>query len=1278
MKKLSTNPSFFAFCKGSLWGSFLFFLSVFYCTAQQEKGKPFLVNYTPQEYKAHVQNWDLVQDHRGVLYFGNGDGIMEYDGVNFRIIPLPNRTTARSLAVDSTGKVFGGAVNDFGYLQPDSAGNMQFVSLLPLIPDVKPNFNDIWGTTTLGDEVYFRCYSKLFRYKKGKITVWDAIEEFSADFVFQNQYYITDDSAGICYIEGDELIEMRDKQFFHKYGFNTGIECQNNMYIGTSSSGVYRLPPGFNNYSRIKVENEDKFISKRLYCGTKTQSNNLAWGYNGYGCVIMDLQGNISQVITKKTGLQNMNVYGLNTDAENALWLALNNGLSRAEISLPITYWDKNSGLAGTVEAIIRHKGMIYITTHRGIFYIDENNQIQSLGNIDNQCWCFLEFSPESNPEEKRLLVGIARKLYEIKDFKLFEIEDYDSKVVFELYRSRKEPDIVYTLLSDALGVVRYENGKWISEGLVEGVEGNIRAGAQDKNGDLWLGTFRNGVIRVVTSDNPLQPKEVKRYNDKHGIPSLKNVLTYHFDNHVIIATEGGMYRFDAENDRFIPDTTIGKQFCDGSRDIFCFQELDNGDVWMSGLNNRQGEIGVARKTGENQYEWYAAPFKRIPEMMVLGIYAEENGNCWIGGSEGLFLFQPREKDQFIAPYSTLIRKVLVGEDSLVFNGTYFEKNDSLRMVSLIQPDCLKPELEYKDNSISFYYSAPSFSLPENNQFSYFLEGYDKNWSQWTTMHHKEYTNLPEGDYIFRVKSRNIYENEGKEANFEFTILSPWYRTYWAYVLYVILSVGLVYLIVKLNTRRLKAANERLEMIVNERTAEIRKKNKEITQRNEEILVQNAQISQQKEEIQAQAEQLEETNRELEKLSVVASETDNVVFIFDQNLNLEWVNPSFTRIYGYNLTEYIRKFGNNLLQTSTNPSVKKAINRCLETKKSVVYESSNQTKEGTKIWVHTTLTPILDIDDEVEKLIAIDSDISKLKEAEEEILQQKEEIQSQAEQLERTNKELHVTNEQVKRQNEHIRGSIRYAQTIQNAILPIKENIQKWFDVSIIYYPKDIVSGDFYWFTQILDNGKPTNMAFLAVVDCTGHGVPGAFMSMIGSRLLSEIIVEKKIYDPATILKNLNNEILIALKQQQTDNNDGMDVCLCRFEQLNDRQKLVFAGAKRPLFFLRENTDISIFKGDRKSIGGIYSKRVDVGFTNHEVMLRPDDVLYLTTDGFIDQNSPMRKRFGTRNFIKLLENYKNKSLDKQNEILLKALHNHQQDELQRDDITILGVKIRKQ
>ncbi len=429
-------------------------------------------------------------------------------------------------------------------------------------------------------------------------------------------------------------------------------------------------------------------------------------------------------------------------------------------------------------------------------------------------------------------------------------------------------------------------------------------------------------------------------------------------------------------------------------------------------------------------------------------------------------------------------------------------------------------------------------------------------------------------------------------------------------------------------------------------------------------------IREQHTKILEQTHQLEATNKELEKLSLVASETENAISIMDAAGNYQWVNAGFSRLYGYTYNQLISEYSKNIITSTTDKATIELIKESIEKRIPVTFERLEKNREGNDIWVQTTITPIVDAEKNLKNLISIASDISKLKEAEQAIRQQSEELMAQKE-------ELILIKDRIELQNQNIQASISYAKTIQTAILPPEIDMNKQYETFVIYRPKDIVSGDFYWHSCLKAKNGGNNIAFYAAVDCTGHGVPGAFMSMIGSSLLNEIVNEKKITRPSKILDLMNDEIKTILRQEQTDNDDGMDVCLCSLEHIhNGTVKMTFAGAKRPLYYYKNNeSSLKHIKGTRKTIGGTKARRNKEVFVDHEVLLEKGDLLYLSTDGIVDQPSPDRVRFGSMRFTNLLKQIGSYPLSIQREAVEQAISKYQDYEQQRDDVTFIGVKV---
>ncbi|MES2591478.1 MAG: tetratricopeptide repeat protein [Bacteroidota bacterium] len=418
------------------------------------------------------------------------------------------------------------------------------------------------------------------------------------------------------------------------------------------------------------------------------------------------------------------------------------------------------------------------------------------------------------------------------------------------------------------------------------------------------------------------------------------------------------------------------------------------------------------------------------------------------------------------------------------------------------------------------------------------------------------------------------------------------------------------------------------------------------------------------EKVKLRTLEIEKQKDELARLSIVASETDNGVLIFDANGEIEWVNAAFTRLQGYDLTD-LKKKGNTIEKISDNPDIERLVRECIQNKKSSIYQALNVTKAGKEIWLQSSLTPILDEKENIIRWVVIDIDVTDRKRAE----------------------------DNIRLQNEKITDSINYAKRIQETLLPPIEEIKKHLPESfILYKPKDIVSGDFYWIYEDKER------VIVAVVDCTGHGVPGAFMSLMGNNLLNDIVKVKGKFVPSDILDELNIQILTTLNQnsKNTTAKYGMDIALISLEQgemgLNDKNeeavlsnptsgentrtsyKLQYAGAHSPLLIYRNKECITI-KANKRSIGS-YKKDEEEGFTNHVFELIKGDVLYMFSDGYADQiGGPENKKIFAQPFRDLLQSVHQREMLEQKEILDETLNNWQGVHDQTDDVLVMGISI---
>ena len=790
-----------------------------------ELGRPFLRNYSPKEFRAAPSNWAIVQDHRGVMYFGNAEGVLEYDGVAWRRIATPNRTVVRSLALDSNGRVYVGEVGTFGYLAPDSLGHMRFVSLLEHVPVAERKFADVWKTRVTKHGVYFITYNKLFRYnpralppphgvegdvvlvpeeERDAIRVWKAQTRFQFAFVVRDTLYVDQRDRGLMQMAGDSLRLVPGGERFAAQRISVMLpQDERRILIGAMAHGLYLLEG--KTIHPFPTEVDSFLIQNQLYHGIPLPEGGYALATIRGGAVIIDKQGRLLQRVDKTAGLQDNFVLALHADQQSGLWLALSNGVARVEAPAPLSIFGEGSGLMGGVVAITRHQGVLYAATSLGVFYLNpaqpQTAAFQPVAGIATQCWSFLSHGED-------LLVASNEGVYRIsKD----RIANLGARGAIALHRSRQDRNRIFVGLTFGLGLLHWNEHKWIDAGKIPGIEEEIRSIAEGEEGTLWLGTKSQGILRVSLPSvaSATAAPRLERFGLQQGLP--EGEINAHFAaGRFFFVSAKGVFRFEEAARRFLPDSTLGSAFAQGKAGVEVLASDRRGNVWLVAKQEDGDEINLLQRQPDESFRRVRAPFLRVPKTALWAVYPEDGSNeiVWCGGAEGLVRYDHSVQKNYAAPYSTLIRRVIVDEDSVIFGGAefvppVFEKGQAEALM----------KLPYGHNAWRFEFAAASFEAEAENQFQTFLEGFDEHWSAWSKESKRDYTNLPKGEYRFRVRARNVYERLGAEGVYAFHILPPWYRTWWAYGFYAALFAAAAFAADRIQRRRLlKKERERAQL----------------------------------------------------------------------------------------------------------------------------------------------------------------------------------------------------------------------------------------------------------------------------------------------------------------------------------------------------------------------------------------------------------------------------------------------------------------------------------
>lgn len=1027
-----------------------------------------VTNYTTKNYGIdfHPENQAVIQDHRGIIYAANGFKLLEFDGSEWKSYPINKQTWILSLAVDSNNNIYAGSQGEFGLFEPDGKGNLIYKSISDSLELTAPPFTNIWKVNIFSRGVVFQAEEAIFIYNNGKIETILPLTSFHTSFVVNDQLYVRQRGSGLMVLKGNTLEKVTGSEIFSNTGIFMMVDAGNNQIItGTRGDGLWMIDLSGTNplYSRLTGEAGSVLDKALITCATETSNGEFAIGTASNGIFILNGEGKIIQTINTGNGLNNNEIKSLVTDRSSNIWAATSNGISMAEVSSPLSFYSDQNGVTGSTNTVIRFNGKLYAGTGTGLRFNSDGAHFETVEGINSPVRSLASAG-------NRLFAGTDAGLYEIHDSKARLADTTGSWVLMfsgglnVLFSGGQKGLKAW---SAASSLIELKNLKVPGEDII-----GICEDLTDPSGSaFWLGTRYSGILRIVIKDHQIVLAE--RYTSNDGLPQGP-VIPSVFSKEVLFSSSDGLYSFINKESvrRTLPDslknnemllkgyfTPAGISDRTGSGSVSLLTE-GTGKLWLS-VNNKTGWINTFDTLAIN-----TIPFEGIEAGKINSIYPENDSICWIGSTEGLIRYDAGKSKDYKTVFHVLLRKVSsTGNDSSLYNN-----------VSL--PSALK----YRYNAIRFDFASPFFEYPEKITYSYLLEKTDNEWSNWSSSRYKEYTNLHEGEYTFRVKARNVYGTESTSASFSFIILPPWYRTTIAYILYAILTLILFWVSLRLYTYRLKSENIRLEGIVSERTAEIASKN-------------------------------------------------------------------------------------------------------------------------------TVL----------------------------------------------------------EHQKKEIEDSIRYAGRIQNAVIPSENAIREILPESFIFFrPLNIVSGDFYWI------GRVGSKIVFTAADCTGHGVPGAFMSMLGVAFLNEIVNKDNISSPDLILNNLRIKVIQALQQQgiSGETRDGMDIAIVSFD--TQTYMIEYAGAYNPLIMIRSGA-ISEFPGDKMPIG--FHDKVNP-FKRHEIKVEKGDFIYMYSDGYEDQfGGPDEKKFKSKKLKALFTEISNLPAQEQKNILASTFDEWKGAVPQIDDVVIAGFRV---
>lgn len=1071
-------------------------------TSHPPVGLPFVQSYLADEYRGELQNWAITQDARGIMYVGNGVGVLAYDGNRWATVYVANKSVVRSLATGLDGIVYVGAKAEFGYLSTLPNGKQEYISLKSKLDTAFHGFGDVWQIIPTTHGVYFNAGEFAFLYHQDKVTaISNTGNGLHRAYGVDDEFFVIEKGAGLLTVKNDSLVALGEpakvldgKRVYALFSYNKthalyGITNEG-FFLGIKPTLITQDNPLV--LERFITEVDDWMNENFLYTAQLLDNGGIIIGTLGGGIAELDRQGKLVRMINQSNKLEANSIYALYQNSEGAIWLALSKGIAQLETGAPISHWGKSEGLAEPVINIAYHRNQLYVSTFDGL-YRYQNQKFVPVENASDYGWS-LENITWGSSKKERLFFAARMGVYEVIEDKCVLIAPITN--CNEIFYTETAPNrLVISHTSGLATIEEVAPNQWKQQTIVETPDEFRKIGMSD--GVLWAASLQSGIYQIEPNQD-WSSFDISIYDDTTQIVSPEN------NNLVNVGTE--LWAVNSKTDAYFTQKnnllplkgnsllysdSLEKQLTTAT---IIHSHIDGENTWLlieaTNLSSNKLPPIIALKVGDAPFQFYPNTLGRMAGTEILTAYALGDSVFLVGTADGLFRLDMAKQQAPKIPIQAFPSRVVFPPDSTIFYGGL--KNSQLDKI-----------IPYQFNSIVFEFGSNYYQSQDLVMFSYLLEDHDEEWSVWSDKKDKEYTDLYEGTYKMKVRIKTPYGEESLTGNYSFEIAPPYYRTWWAYAIYLLMAVAVITIFAKLNALRHKAENRRLEGIVTERTREVTLKNEEINQQNEEILRQNEVL---------------ETNRLL-----------------------------------------------------------------------------------------------------------------------------------------------------LEKKNKDVGDSINAAKRILSALHTSPDIMQRKIEESFVFHqPREAVSGDFFWFEE------SGSKLFIAAVDCTGHGIPGAFMSVIGHTLLKDTVNLYQTNEADQVLNNLHYLVANSLSRENKGSVEGMDMTLCIID--TEKQELQFAGARNPLIYI-QNGELTVIKGDRLPVGGIKLERPRQ-FTKHTIPLTGDTCFYLFSDGLQDQfgGADGNQKFTSKRLQKLLLEIHHLPMEEQKAAIETAFIDWKGNYRQIDDVIFVGFK----
>ncbi|MET7028186.1 helix-turn-helix and ligand-binding sensor domain-containing protein [Sediminicola luteus] len=726
---------------------------------------PPIQNFSPADYQGGNQNWMVSQASNKYIYVANNAGLLEYNGENWKLYESPNGTIVRSVKViDSL--IYTGTYMDFGYWSKDGFGNLQYTSLRDQLKVSMIEDEQFWNILDFGDWVLFQSLDRIYVYntKDKSFIIVEAKTTRAKIFKVGNTVYFQKINEGVFKIENGKAVLVSDAKVFQQNVLVGAFPLDKKIIFLSEQGDFYQLEG--QELSKWNIVASEELKSLNIYSSLQLRDGNILLGTISNGILHIDRNGNIIRVINKEYGLFNNTVLSVFEDAEQNVWLGLDNGISMINLNSPFSVFNDYKGRTGDVYAAEVYQGKLYIGTNQGLFYKQENSQepFKLIKNTNGQVWRLKII-------DDNLFCGHNTGTFIIKGDTAIKISDYPG--TWDIKSIKSNPNLLLQGNYSGLSILENRNGQWSFRNRIEGFDISSRFFEFINDQQLLVNHEVKGISTLTIDDDFTK---IVHQKNQPPLGYGSSLTTYNDKIWYTSNKDGGMYFFDHKKETFLKDTLMSNQFYSKGEEILgtLISDLKTNKLW--GFSNSDFIYVTSGK------------FNAKPQAIKIPITTVLRRSLGVSGFE--FLTHLNDDRYLIGASDGYI---ILNLDKVTSNSYEVAINNiSKESVTTTKDQLLLKdgnELNFKENNINFAFSVPQFDKYKEVKYQYLLEGIYDNWSQWSKGTTVAFKNLPHGKYTFKVRALIGNEPSKNVASYSFVIATPWFVSNLAIFIYIVLAI---------------------------------------------------------------------------------------------------------------------------------------------------------------------------------------------------------------------------------------------------------------------------------------------------------------------------------------------------------------------------------------------------------------------------------------------------------------------------------------------------------